>query len=310
MDTFDCILAIAEHKNISRAAEAVFMTQPALTLRLNRYETELGVKLFDRSKSPVRITREGEYYIQEMSQIRIAEEKMRSHLHGMASETEQSITLGIGFNRGSYWLPDLLPRLMAEFPDCDFQIREASDRELEKLVKQGDVDIGIIGSPVFSSEISVRKLGVEKLFLAVPRQNRIFQNEENVEMYSVMNPFVITDHKVLLHQTFVVGSNSYGFSRIMNSIFDAFRIQPEKTLNVGNTTTSYHLSAGGLGISIMSQAMENMPVPSNVCRPVPCVVEGISLDRSVNLILKSANREEMLYNRIIDSIVNWMRESL
>lgn len=303
MDTFDCILAIAEHRNITRAAEAVFMTQPALTLRLNRYEEELGVKLFDRSRTPVRITKQGEYYIQEMKKIRISEEKMRRHLHELSSITEKTITLGIGFNRGNSWLPSLLPSLISEFPDINFQIKEASDRELEQLVKQGEIDIGIIGSPVVDSEVATHRIGQEKLFLAVPPDNPIFHNVPDVASYTIENPYVIKDYALLKDQTFIIGSNSYGISRIMNVIFDNYRIRPKRTINIGNTGTSYQLAALGLGISIMLKPTAKIVLNNeNMKRPVPCTLDGFPMNRTVSLMMKSSYKETLDDDRLLKSL--------
>ena len=60
------VLAIAEERNLTRAAKRLFISQPTLTLYLNRLEAELGVKLFDRSKTPIGLTEAGNYYIGEM----------------------------------------------------------------------------------------------------------------------------------------------------------------------------------------------------------------------------------------------------
>ena len=63
------IIAIAEERNLTQAAKRLYISQPTLTLYLNRLENELGVKLFDRTKSPVTLTDAGAYYLEKMKKI-------------------------------------------------------------------------------------------------------------------------------------------------------------------------------------------------------------------------------------------------
>lgn len=67
------IIAIAEERNLTQAAKRLYISQPTLTLYLNRLENELGVKLFDRSKSPVTLTDAGAYYLEKMKKIYASE---------------------------------------------------------------------------------------------------------------------------------------------------------------------------------------------------------------------------------------------
>ena len=65
-EKWNYVLAIAEEQNLTRAAKRLFISQPALTLYLNRLEKELGVKLFDRSRTPILLTEAGKYYVEQM----------------------------------------------------------------------------------------------------------------------------------------------------------------------------------------------------------------------------------------------------
>lgn len=69
LDKLDYVLALAEERNLTRAAKKTFISQPALTNYINRLESQLGVKLFDRTVSPIQITRAGALYIERMKKI-------------------------------------------------------------------------------------------------------------------------------------------------------------------------------------------------------------------------------------------------
>ena len=79
------IIAIAEERNLTQAAKRLYISQPTLTLYLNRLENELGVKLFDRTKSPVTLTDAGAYYLEKMKKIYASEQALRSQIHFIAN---------------------------------------------------------------------------------------------------------------------------------------------------------------------------------------------------------------------------------
>ena len=76
LDKLDYVLALAEERNLTRAAKKAFISQPALTNYINRLESQLGVKLFDRTVSPIQITRAGSVYIERMKKIQMAENSL------------------------------------------------------------------------------------------------------------------------------------------------------------------------------------------------------------------------------------------
>ena len=105
--------AVAEHLNFRRAAEHLFLTQPAVTLQIKALETDLGIRLFDRSSNRVALTRQGAIL------VRYAE-----RIAALASEAEQELGVGIGEFSGELSLGAsttiaqyVLPRLIGAFRD-------------------------------------------------------------------------------------------------------------------------------------------------------------------------------------------------
>lgn len=104
-DKMDYIFAIAEEQNLTHAAKRLFIAQSTLTMYLNRLESELGMKLFDRSKSPILPTPAGQLYIKELKKIQEIEKNLVSKLHQM-SHPEETFRIGIGPMRSLNWCPD------------------------------------------------------------------------------------------------------------------------------------------------------------------------------------------------------------
>lgn len=138
LDKLDYVLALAEERNLTRAAHKAFISQPTLTNYINRLEEQLGVKLFDRSVTPIEITRAGALYIEQMKKIQLAETNLRNELRILGS-METVFHLGIGATRGNHWLPLLLPEFCRRHPEMGIQLHEQGEEFLEAGVRPGRI---------------------------------------------------------------------------------------------------------------------------------------------------------------------------
>ncbi len=101
------LLVLAEEQNISRAAKRLFITQPTLTACINNLERKLGVKLFDRTHNPIRLTGSGKMYLNKMQEIVAAEQLLNEDIKKL--ETQQTeFRIGIGQIHSEMWCPSLI----------------------------------------------------------------------------------------------------------------------------------------------------------------------------------------------------------
>ena len=120
-EKLDYVIAIAEEQNLTRAAKKLYISQPTLTMYLNRLEESLGVQLFDRKKNPVLLTPAGKHYIEKMREIAEAEQILRGELRTV-SDPARTFRIGSARVRGHYWLPPLLRLLSDRHPDLNFSV--------------------------------------------------------------------------------------------------------------------------------------------------------------------------------------------
>jgi len=301
MDSFEYVLAVAEERNITKAAAKMFITQPALTLRLNRLEKELGIRIFDRTQSPIALTREGAYYIAEMKKIRASEEQLHNALYEMSRKTDSHLTFGIGLNRGRMWLPKLLPRLQRLDPHMTLQIYEASDGAMEQLLKDGTIDAGIMASAMLSQELTSIPIGTENLYFAVPEEHPMLRGYD-ISKNSPDHPCMIKPEQ-LNQQTFIFSRQPYGLTRFCHLIFSLYHITPGHVLNIGNSETAYWLSGAGMGITIaFEQYHRTLPQAPDEKRPILCSISNHPLERKVFLACKMSNQENPRIHLLADQI--------
>ncbi|WP_181995657.1 LysR family transcriptional regulator [Clostridium sp. AM58-1XD] len=102
------IVKVAECQNITKAAKALFVSQPSLSQFISKAEEELGVKIFDRSTNPLTLTYAGRKYIEAARKILDINDNVKKELQDIAGYQKGLINLGIPKERGSYMLPGLM----------------------------------------------------------------------------------------------------------------------------------------------------------------------------------------------------------
>ena len=135
-DRLDYVMAIAEEQNMTKAAARLFISQPALTASINKLEEELGVKLFDRQRPPIKLTPAGVLYMKEMSRIHQLQFNLKAQLSSFARKKPQ-FTIGIGKGRSQFWLPILLPILQESHPDIQIIVKNGNYDTLENTFHSG-----------------------------------------------------------------------------------------------------------------------------------------------------------------------------
>lgn len=256
-DKLEYVIAVAEERNLTKAAQRLYISQPTLSMYLNRLEDELGAKLFDRTKSPIAITQAGQFYLQKMKQIAFAERTMRRDLQ-FISHPSQTFVVGIGQYRGHHWLPLILPDFCALHPDVNIQLVQTAEDAIYEGLQQQRIDLVIGAYPTASQEFTLEELMFEKLFLAASRKLGIIP-ESIRDQYSCEHPYRARPEQ-LRGLPFVMPAIGHGMYSICETIIQDNRLNPCRTISVSNLGTGIQLTASGLGIQLLSgPALEQIP---------------------------------------------------
>ena len=100
-DIYHYLLTVAKTRNITRAAEMLHISQPALTKAIRRQEKELGVTLFDRTTSPLTLTYAGERYLESARKLLDIGSSLREEMKNIASGAKERVRMGITVERGA-----------------------------------------------------------------------------------------------------------------------------------------------------------------------------------------------------------------
>lgn len=135
------VLVIAQEQNLSRAAERLHISQPALSRFLLKMEDQLGVELFERKNRRYVPTDAGELYLSMSRDILTRQQRFYSELKQSLAAQVGSLSIGITPGRGYTLLPRILPDFQREFPEYELKIHEERAETLERFLRDGTVDI-------------------------------------------------------------------------------------------------------------------------------------------------------------------------
>jgi DNA-binding transcriptional LysR family regulator len=162
-------IAVADSRNISRAAELLGMAQPALSLSIARLETELGVRLFRRSRRGAEITAAGQALLEHAREA-VSRAGEMSRLAGRLADGSAG-RLSIGFTSSALYrlLPDGLRKFRALLPDVEIVLEEMSSNDQLESLRAGRIDVGLLLSPAsVPARIAERVVTSEQMLAAVP----------------------------------------------------------------------------------------------------------------------------------------------
>ncbi len=162
------VVALAQHQTISAAAEAMFISQPAMSHFIRSLENRLGVKLFNRVRNRYIPTYEGERYLFYARRIIALETQMRNEFAEIRVAGHGQIRLALPTLRSAYILPSLVPAYRRLYPNVKLVTLEAHSQVLEKMLLSGEADFAILNSPAKNSDTTSLFIRRDEILLAVP----------------------------------------------------------------------------------------------------------------------------------------------
>ena len=155
LDLYKVFSKVGKCKSFSKAAEELYMTQPAVSQAIMQLERELDVRLFNRTAKGVTLTTEGnhlfEYVNSAISLIESGEEKIQE----FKNLTIGKLKIGVGDTISKYFLVPFLEEFHKKYPNIKFKIVNGTTYELCSLVKSGEVDISICNLPLMDSALEI-----------------------------------------------------------------------------------------------------------------------------------------------------------
>ncbi len=185
------IVALAKVRNFRKAAEACFVSQPALSFAVKKLEEELGVLLFERNRNEVSITPIGERVIEQAILAIEEANRVKEIAKQGNNQLAGALRLGVIYSVGPYLLPEIIPILRKTAPEMPLIVEENITSNLETQLRNGVIDVAIIALPFDISGIKTLPLYEEEFVVVVPSGHEWAKR-------STVDAIELADEKILL----------------------------------------------------------------------------------------------------------------
>jgi LysR family transcriptional regulator, hydrogen peroxide-inducible genes activator len=165
-------LAVARERNFSRAAEQCNITQPALTRAIQKLEEEVGGQLFDRRPGRIELTELGRTLLPRLQNAFQEVARARTDASDLHRHRKHRLRLGVMCTICPDRLIGLVQGLKKTFPHLEFELREAKGSAIVAALLADEIDVGLVGLPIFPDAVDAIPLYTERYVLALPARHR------------------------------------------------------------------------------------------------------------------------------------------
>lgn len=249
------IVAVAQERNFRRAAEKAFISQPALSLAIQKLEEELGLKIFERGKSDVSLTPVGASIVEQAQRVLEEAERIREIAAQGKNQLSTPLRVGVIHSVGPYLLPDLIPALKKVAPQMALEVEENITANLEMQLRNGKLDVIVIALPFGDGSILTRPLYDEPFEVVVDSAHRWAARRS-------IKPTELAEEKILLLDS------GHCYSNQVDEACPGSR----RTDNVQHGTsleTIRNMVASGLGITVLPASANSARYRSKLLNVIP-----------------------------------------
>ncbi|WP_123041535.1 LysR family transcriptional regulator [Cohnella candidum] len=267
IENIEAFVYVIHYGSFNKAAEALYLSQPSVTARIQSLERELDCRLFDRTGKQIRITEEGKRFLPYAQQLILTYQKGKLHINQKKSLPAE-LKIGCTVSVSNYVIPELLPRLKRKFPGIQYRfVTGTTDDILNKTLNQ-EVDIG------FVRNVNHPQLQSVKFY------------EDPIRLYAYEgHPFAtgerVTAAQIAEQPLVFFECGALDWLRI-HRIFETLDIPPNIQIQTDNSEMAKKLVMQKAGIGFLPGLAVRREVAEEKLFPVPVTeTEGISLQTNV-----------------------------
>ncbi|ERS88289.1 LysR family transcriptional regulator [Halomonas sp. PBN3] len=161
-------MTLAQERHFGRAAERCFVSQPTLSVAVKKLEEELGVPLFERSKSTVQVTPLGEKIVEQAQRVLEQTSVIKELATAGRDQLASPLRIGAIYTIGPYLFPHLVPELARSAPQMPLYIEEGFTGNLRRKLRSGELDAIIVALPFTETDVLTKPLYEEAFEVLVP----------------------------------------------------------------------------------------------------------------------------------------------
>lgn len=284
---------VVELRSFSKAANAVFLTQASVSERIANLEKAIGTKLLDRLGRTIVPTKTGEILYKHGILLLDMKRTADLELEDFLGIRRGGISMGGSTIPGEYILPGILNDFQKKYPFISIELIIADTREISDRVREGYLELGVVGSKAANEHFIFHELWQDVLVLAIPAKHR----------WAKMKSVPITD---LSTEPFIARETGSGTLRIIDEYLDNVKPGLSQSLNMvarlGTSTAVKEGIKSGLGVSILSSRALDTELKAGILKTVK--IKGLpTMSRRFYLIRDKRRIASPLCQAMIDFLL-------
>lgn len=278
------LVAIADHNHFGLAAEACFVTQPALSMQIKKLETHLGVQLIERTSKSARLTEVGKLMTEHARDILYRVETMKEYAKLANDPFSGELHLGVIPTLAPYLLPHIFPGLAKIFPNLTIFLVEDQTAYLLTKLKEGKLDAVLVGLPPTVKDFVSSPLFEEEFLLATP-PNHPLSKRKSIRISDLEN-------KVLL-----LLEDGHCMRDLALELCYRAKATESKGFRATSLETLRHMVASNAGITLMPKLASK---PNDGIAYVPFNADKPS--RIIGIIWRPSSPRKILLEKMTEKI--------
>lgn len=243
------VLCIAEHQNLTKAAQELYISQPTLSKHLQKLEREVGGKLFSRSGNSYVPTYLGRRYMEYVKKVLTVNQDWERELQDLTSYSEGELNIAFPLMRSSCMVPQIMSVFHKKYPGIKVNLLEETYAIQEKLLLDDQLDFGIFNEAKPHPKLEYEVLLKEEVLLVMPADHPLAscgvkREGKNYPWFNL---------KLLEKEPFILHFPEQTTGQIALELFEQYQMQPHVPIRTRNTETCVKLCQRGLGVCFIPE---------------------------------------------------------
>lgn len=278
------LVAIADHNHFGKAAEASFISQPALSMQIKKLEMTLGVQLIERTNKTVLLTEIGKTITELARDILYRVNSMKETAKLASDPCSCELHLGVIPTLGPYLLPYIIPSLTKIFPKLKIYLVEAQTENLKLRLKQGKLDAALFGLPLLDNDFEALPLFEEEVLLALPKTHVLSKRK-------TVRPSDLANQELMLLE------DGHCLREMVLKLCEDASISANQHFQATSLETLRHMVASNVGITLMPKLSAGQN--DDICF-LP--FHSPKLTRTVGMIWRCSSAKKILIQLFVTEI--------
>ncbi|MCG5516299.1 MULTISPECIES: LysR family transcriptional regulator [Ectothiorhodospira] len=282
---------VARLLSFTKAAEALHMTQPAVTFQVRQLEEHFNTRLFDRTHNRVSLTEAGRAAFRYAERIFEAYGEMENAIREITGDVSGALTLGASTTIAEYMLPALLGNFKRKHPEVNIRLKVANSEGIVSMVENNIIDLGVVEGPVSNRNLQVEVCQMDQLVVIVPPGHPL-AGKASVTMEEVLPyPFICREEGSGTREVIADYLIELGMGRNALTV----------SLELGSPEAIKGAVEAGMGVSILSRATLDKELALNR-------LEGIPLEPGLTRQFAFVHQRQKFRLRAVEELLSFARD--